>query len=482
MTSVLIVVFDGLQPSQVTPDLMPNLARFAAGGVRFSRHHPVYPSVTRLNAASMVSGCSPGRHGIAANLVVMRELDPATTFPVLEPDLRRLSTATDGKVLLVPGLGEILNAHDLQYVAVGVGTSGNAFVHNANPGASIGATIHPEFCLPDSLYPEIIERSGEWPDEALPNVPRVQHAGRILTEYVLPERTPAVSLVWFSEPDKSQHASGVNSPLARTALAAADAEFGRVLEHLERAGIADETDVLVLSDHGYSTISETIPVADLVSNAGFGAPGEQHGVVIAENAGSVLFYTHPFGPLTADRLAEWLVQQDWCGPLLASAAIGDIPGALPLSVVGGEGERAPDLVMSFAWDSRSNDAGVPGFVYSTSGRPGTGQHGSMSRHELRNTLIARGPRFKSGVTNNLPSGNVDIAPTILHLLGLTPPSHMNGRILHEALCGSEPALVESRTDEYTAERRTADCTYRQTIKVSTVGATAYVDEGSAWRD
>ena len=33
MTSILIAAFDGLQPAQVRPDLMPNLARFASEGV-----------------------------------------------------------------------------------------------------------------------------------------------------------------------------------------------------------------------------------------------------------------------------------------------------------------------------------------------------------------------------------------------------------------------------------------------------------------
>ena len=59
MTSVLIVVFDGLQPSQVTPELMPNLSALAAEGVTFGNHHPVFPTVTRTNAASMVTGRSP---------------------------------------------------------------------------------------------------------------------------------------------------------------------------------------------------------------------------------------------------------------------------------------------------------------------------------------------------------------------------------------------------------------------------------------
>ena len=66
MHTVLIVVFDGLQPTQVNPGLMPNLSEYAARGVTFSRHHPVYPTVTRTNAASMVTGRVPGGHGQGA--------------------------------------------------------------------------------------------------------------------------------------------------------------------------------------------------------------------------------------------------------------------------------------------------------------------------------------------------------------------------------------------------------------------------------
>ena len=91
MAKIFIMVFDGLQPSQVVPELMPRLSAFADSGVRFQKHHPVFPTVTRINAASMVTGRYPGGHGLAANTMVMREMDPGELFPVLEPGLRRLS-------------------------------------------------------------------------------------------------------------------------------------------------------------------------------------------------------------------------------------------------------------------------------------------------------------------------------------------------------------------------------------------------------
>ena len=46
MTAVLIVAFDGLQPSQIDPNRMPVLSNFADAGVRFLHIHSVFPSVT----------------------------------------------------------------------------------------------------------------------------------------------------------------------------------------------------------------------------------------------------------------------------------------------------------------------------------------------------------------------------------------------------------------------------------------------------
>ena len=151
MTSVLIVVFDGLQPAQVRPELMPNLARFASEGVFFENHHPVFPSVTRINAASMVTGRYPGGHGLAANTMVARDYDPALVFSALEPVLAKIKAAT-GQALLAPTLADILGSHGLEYTAIGVGTSGNAYVHNPNADDVGGATIHPDFTLPYPLH------------------------------------------------------------------------------------------------------------------------------------------------------------------------------------------------------------------------------------------------------------------------------------------------------------------------------------------
>jgi hypothetical protein len=56
------------------------------------------------------------------------------------------------------------------------------------------------------------------------------------------------------------------------------------------------------------------------------------------------------------------------------------------------------------------------------------------------SLMARGPHFKAGLRDPLPSANVDIAPTLGRILGFSMPD-AQGRVLEEALEGG-PALTE----------------------------------------
>jgi arylsulfatase A-like enzyme len=61
-----------------------------------------------------------------------------------------------------------------------------------------------------------------------------------------------------------------------------------------------------------------------------------------------------------------------------------------------------------------------------------GMHGSFSPIDVHNTLIAYGPDFREGLKDSLPTGNVDVAPTVAGILGLSWP-RADGRPLLEAL-------------------------------------------------
>jgi len=67
------------------------------------------------------------------------------------------------------------------------------------------------------------------------------------------------------------------------------------------------------------------------------------------------------------------------------------------------------------------------------------------RFDLHNTLVAAGPDFRKGVVDPLPSGNTDIAPTVLWILGIQPAAPMDGRVLTEALAIPGPKTPAIRS-------------------------------------
>jgi arylsulfatase A-like enzyme len=108
---------------------------------------------------------------------------------------------------------------------------------------------------------------------------------------------------------------------------------------------------------------------------------------------------------------------------------------------------------------------------------GKGTHASLSRFDMHNTLIASGPDFKRDATNDLPSGNVDLAPTILQILAIKPLQKMDGRVLSEAMTAAAPSQKpETKTIEATKHFQSG--TWRQSLQISRVGSTIYLDEGN----
>ncbi len=136
-------------------------------------------------------------------------------------------------------------------------------------------------------------------------------------------------------------------------------------------------------------------------------------------------------------------------------------------------------MVALCWSEKPNRVGVPGAIIADSERTtGKGSHGSLGQFDVHNTLIAAGPDFRHGMTDDLPSGNIDVAPTILRILGWEPQEKLDGRVLTEALTADqlEPPLPhEQQTME--ARRTFGDHVWRQRLYMSRVGSTTYFDKG-----
>ena len=69
-----------------------------------------------------------------------------------------------------------------------------------------------------------------------------------------------------------------------------------------------------------------------------------------------------------------------------------------------------------------------------------GMHGSFGTTDVHNAMFATGPAFRKALVDTLPTGNVDLAPTLARLHGLSMPQ-ADGRPLLEALArGGRPQV------------------------------------------
>ncbi len=137
--------------------------------------------------------------------------------------------------------------------------------------------------------------------------------------------------------------------------------------------------------------------------------------------------------------------------------------------------------MAFRWNDSKNQFDVSGMIDADWQRgAGKGTHATLSRFDMHNTLIAAGPDFRRGQVDDVPSGNVDLAPTILRILGITPPQKLDGRVLSEALVKTDPATAGLKPETKTIEARKdfPGGTWRQSLQTSCVGSTIYLDEGN----
>jgi arylsulfatase A-like enzyme len=144
-----------------------------------------------------------------------------------------------------------------------------------------------------------------------------------------------------------------------------------------------------------------------------------------------------------------------------------------------EHPRAGDIVYVMRTDEEQDAHGIVGGCYDDSSLPlGGGTHGGLSQHELRNVCMAYGPAFQAGKESMMPSGTIDVLPTVLHVLGYAIPASVEGRVLYEALAHSAPQPeLPVATHTYSAEAATAVGVYRQHLTVTRVGATTYLERG-----
>lgn len=577
-SKVVVMVWDGLRPDSVNASDTPNLAALKAGGVDFADNHSTYPTFTMMNASAFATGSlpatsgfygntywQPGPTGNAANGKPADFIDPVFTedWSILTDLDAYYKSQGDPGLLLVTTLYQQAQAKGL--VTATVGKRGPAFLQDYRRQSII---IDEDFVAPLSLAqamqaggdPLPVNTVNAYPSGAVtlatsngsPTSSGAQqrladgatydasatigspwtapntYMMNLYVKYVLPKK-PDVSVIWFRIPDSAEHNYGPGSSVYRDGLRSQDQLLGVLQQGLKAQGMDAQTNIIVVSDHGHSSVSGPVSLfplraitpgaggapgtigavdnangysvsgdvrlAELLNNANLGAtaydgagcsyqpvlsglladgsqiapdkidasgtvcnrgtnfkytfaghgvpnPVPATGIIVAANGGSAYLTVLPAGnadPALVKKIVGFLQSREEIGAIFVAGKYGSIDGTVSLDKVKLEGvatgKRQPDIVLSYTWDDQQVVQGLAGIEFEDAFN-NRGMHGSFGPTDVHNTLIARGPDFKSGYQDPLPSGNVDVAPTVAAILNLSLDAKAEGRALYESLASS----------------------------------------------
>jgi predicted AlkP superfamily pyrophosphatase or phosphodiesterase len=561
--NLVLFIPDGLRGKIVTPQTAPAMAGLRDKGVNFKNSHSLFPTFTMANGSAMASGHYLGDTGTFSNTIytgkpVASANGTVTPFIEVDPVLKEVDEMFGGDYLNEDTILKM--ARDKGFSTAAIGKLGptlifdhtdygkNTIVIDDATGGKNGVPLSGEMTealtkagLPTTTVPRgDNSKAGDakTPGTTSANVAQQKYMADVATKVVLPmfkaRNKPFVLVFWSRDPDGSQHNTGdslntitpgINGPTSMAGIKNADDNLAQLRKALDELGLAASTNIVVSSDHGFSTISKeskTSPSAkisfddtpkdflpmgflaiDLAKalnlplydpndknakvadnahpKAGNGLLGEnpdKPDVVIATNGGSDLIYLPNKDKKLADRVVKALLEQDYISGLFINDELGPIPGTLAMSTLGLKGKAVtphPSIVVNFrSWSSGCEEpTNCSVQVADTVLRQGQGMHGSFSRGDTLNFMAAIGPDFKSGYIDPLPVSNADVGATAAKLMGLTQRAKgsLVGRVMTEAM----PNGATPKAFAGTVKSQPAANGLRTVLMFQRVGSQRYFD-------
>ena len=534
--NVVLFIADGLRAGSVRPDQTPNFAAVRDKGVNFANSHSVFPTFTMANASVMATGHQLGDTGVYSNTIYTGYPtkvpgNPPTVTPFIENDpvLGDVDEHFGGDFINEETILKAAARKGLLTAAVGKLGPTLVFDHTDRKGERT-VTIDDQtgtdrgIPLPDwvksglaAMNPEQKDKTpsrGENGKQGTNVANLAQQAWMVdaVEKVILPkfkaDGKNFVLVFWSRDPDGTQHnqgdspnahVPGINGPTSLAGVQNADANLGRIRKALADQGLEATTDIIVVADHGFSTISKeskTSPAAkesyqglpagqlppgflsaDLAKGLGMslfdpdqnnkklepGQFGRGNGVIaldpakpkviVADNGGSdLVYFPKPIDRAIVKKTIAFLMTQDYVSGLFVDDVLGKHPGTLPTSALSLNGKAVtphPGIVVNFRSFSAGCDVApmCSVEVADTILKQGQGMHGSLSRGDTNNFMAAIGPSFKQTFMTPAPASNADVGRTIAELLSLDikGKGKLVGRVLNEAMPGGDVPDFSSKT-------------------------------------
>jgi arylsulfatase A-like enzyme len=529
--NIILFVPDGLRGRIVTPQTAPAMAEIRDKGVNFKNSHSLFPTFTTANASAMATGHFLGDTGDFSNTIytgypVGAAGGTVTPFLEADPVLRDVDEHFGGDYLNEETVLKMARAKGYSTAAIGklgptlifdhtdkIGTDGlHSIVIDDSTGSKNGVPLSDEMkaALTKANLALATPSRGEngkagdskTAGTVVPNTAQQAYFADVAAKIVLPifkaRNKPFVLVFWSRDPDGSQHNNGdslntitpgINGPTSLAGIKNADDNLAQLRKALDDLGLSATTNIIVSSDHGFSTISKesktspsakntypdtpkdflpmgflaidlakaldlplfdpnnkNAPVADnAYPKAGNGLLGNDPAkpdLVVATNGGSDLIYLPNRDKKLAERAVKALLEQDYVSGIFVDDRLGHFPGTLEMSQLGLKGKAVtpnPSIVVNFRSYTSGCDepTNCSVEIADTVLRQGQGMHGSFGRGDTLNFTAAIGPDFKAGYVDPLPVSNADVGMTISQLMNLRAASNggLAGRVMSEALPG-----------------------------------------------
>ncbi len=477
----IIVFFDGLRSDYIVPEIMPNLHSLKMEGTYNSAHHSIYPTFTRVNSAGYATGSYPGTNGLMGNEVYFPGVEKTRSLNTANIEiLEKLMRHTSGDLLTSASFGEVLKKAGHRLMVFSDGSVGQAFFQNHK--INDGAIVNTDYIVPESIREALFQKIGPPPAFEELNKPRHTWITDALLDYVFAEDGPLVSAIWYADPDETAHMHGIGSPLTLQAIKNVDEQFGRIVQAIKSNNKEQEFNIIISTDHGFVTLEGETDLEDFLISKGIKKSKQSDDVVLADGA----IFVNRSDTSLITSIVQLLQQQQWAGPIFTrgikkGSLYGWVEGTLSFESIHWEhSERSADILFAYHWDDKKNTFGYPGNSYS---KGWTGSHGGISSYEINIGLIASGPSFKKKYKGMLPSSNVDIVPTVLHLYHIEPPGSMDGRVLHELLVDDTHRIKQKpKKETIRASTKYKGGSYTVELERSVLGKYKYVNFGKVKRD
>ena len=269
-THLVMVSVDGLMPAAYTgpgADRFRTLTALKTQGAYAEGVVGALPSVTYASHTTLITGVPPSVHGVFGNMV-------------LDPDGRSNGAwYWYASGIKAPTLIDAAKSRGMTTAAISWPVSVGMKTDYLVPEFWRSGSNHPsDISLTRSLAtPGLIDGVEAWRKRPI-GWPLTDRDLTDVALYILKTHKPGVLLLHLGSLDAAEHAAGPGSQRAIETLQQIDGYLGELRDAIAQTGLADRTDFVIVSDHGFAPIERQVQ-----PNAAF----KKDGLLTVNAAGTV---------------------------------------------------------------------------------------------------------------------------------------------------------------------------------------------------